>query len=211
MSPNDLTHLQREVYFELRRRNGAATNHQLAKVAGHRFGARVFELNDKGFDIINEPVNPDDVGGMKGVTLYAMLGVPRDWKKNSAVLPPADIVGESRVPELTGAGDAHQYDQSLEHSDPVPIKAPETGRSTARPHRTSTRPNGDVSTKTRKLPMPRKSKVFRMKGKHDWKDDPHPMWGGSERGQRCTRCGILVLKARDWLCGCTAGLTEKVS
>ncbi|MEE9366061.1 MAG: hypothetical protein V3W44_05170 [Dehalococcoidales bacterium] len=209
MTPEDLTHRQREVYFELRRHRGAATNHQLAKVAGHRFGARVFELNDLGFEIENDKIPPDQANGMKGVTLYTMLALPRGWK--ISVESPRHLYGESRVPE--GAEAVVPSDGSSAPSSSKSGEVPFTPqRSTDSPRRTSTRPKGDDVIQVRKLPMPKQGKSsLAVKLDHVWVDDPTPMWNNTHFGKRCTGCGMLVTDPRNILWGCLGTLTRKAS
>lgn len=92
MKLQDLNERERSALLCLRRNRNKATNHQLAADCGHRFGARIFDLRQRGFDI-PRPRKPKEgeLGpgpAPEGITVYELKGFPEEWEKQFVPLPP---------------------------------------------------------------------------------------------------------------------------
>ena len=181
-SVDDLTAMQKNVYLELLQHGGRATNNQLAKVAGHRFGARVWELEQMGFSITCAKVPEAEAQGCDGLTRYTLHGVPPDWTPLPMFFsagPSTPSRGDTDVPSC-------------------PLQGPVLNSSRA-----------DRST-TRMLaptyPQRRKSIGAMSFDEHDFVPTENLMWKTAP-GIRCTRCNRYFVSHQNipfWLERCSA-------
>jgi hypothetical protein len=154
--------MQANVYNELLHHGGKATNNQLAKVAGHRFGARVWELEQMGFSITCKKVPADRANGCDGLTIYTLHGVPADW---------TPIYSFS-------AGVTHHTDETgvSVSASGTPSRPPDPERT---PPRTADPDRASTPTKFRGV----------SKKPHDLKYIGRVLWNGTQDTWECASCG----------------------